>query len=145
MHCPIRSFLVGILLSVLPSSLLAQVNPFQGIYVGRALIRVSGHGYLPRYYPARMTVLPDGHSIIFATQLSNDVSNRVFKGGFTNNVFEGFSRGRFNVKIYNWAVRCKITFIRNEARINMDSVDRPPGYVEDPREDKPLIFYRVRS
>jgi hypothetical protein len=92
-----------------------------------------------------MTVLPDGHSIIFATQLSNDVSNRVFKGGFTNNVFEGFSRGRFNVKIYNWAVRCKITFIRNEARINMDSVDRPPGYVEDPREDKPLIFYRVRS
>ena len=123
---PIRFLPVGSLLAVLPSSLLAEVNPFQGIYAGRALVRMSGHGYQPEYFPARLTVLPDGHSIVYATQLPNSVANRVFKGKFNHNVFEGFSRGRYNVNTYNWAVRCKITFIRNEARINMDSVNRPP-------------------
>jgi hypothetical protein len=141
----IRFLLIGILLTALPSAILAQANPFQGIYAGRLLVRASSRGYQPDYYPSRMTVLPDGHSIFITTQLSNSVATSVIRGSFKGNLFEGSSAGRLNVRVYTGAGTCKITFIRNEARIETNSAHLPPGYVHDPREDKPQIFYRIRS
>jgi hypothetical protein len=141
----VRFLLIGILVNALPSSMLAQVNPFQGVYAGRLLVRAASRGYQPYFYSSRMTVLPDGHSIIITTQLPNSVATSVIRGSFNGNLFEGVSRGRFNPPNYNQACTYKIRFVRNEARINPNSVHKPPGYVHDPREDEVIIFYRVRS
>ena len=141
----IRVFVIGILLTVMPSEILAQSNPFQGVYAGRLLYRILGRGYKPDFYPARMTVLPDGHSIIITTQLPNSVATVAIRGSFNGNQFEGSTRGRFNFGTYGWACTYKISFIRNKARINANSAHTPPGYVHDPREDEVRIFYRVRS
>ena len=88
----------------------------------------------------------DGHSILFTAQLPNSVATWVMRGNFNGNVFEGFTRGRFNLSNYNWAVRSKIRFLRNEARIEgSDSVHKPPGFVHDPREDEVLVSHRILS
>jgi len=121
----------------------AEANLFQGVYEGRSLVRVNNSA--PDYFPARMTVFPDGHSILMTIQIPGYVSTSVIKGSFKGNVFEGSARGRFNGVIYNCAGTCNITFLGNEARIHGNSAHRPVGYVHDPREDKALVFYRGRS
>jgi hypothetical protein len=141
----VRFLLIGILVTALPSAMLAQVNPFQGVYDGKLLIRAASRGFQPYFFPSRMTVLPDGHSILLTTQLPNSVSTVAIRGSFNGNLFEGLARGRFNPPNYNQACAYKIRFIRNEARINANSIHKSPGYVHDPREDETLIFYRVRS
>lgn len=145
MHSSIRLLLVGILLTVMPSAILAQSNPFQGVYAGRLLYRALSRGYKPDFYPARMMVLPDERSIIITTQIGNTVATVAIRGSFNGNQFEGSTRGRFNFGAYVGACTYKIRFIGNEARINANSAHRPPGYVHDPREDEVRILYRVRS
>jgi len=140
-----RFLLIGILLTALPSAILAQSNPFQGVYAGRLLIRLSSRGYQPDYYPARMTVLPDGHAVIITAQIIHYVTTSAIRGSFIGNVFEGSGPGRYNLGVYNGGGSCKITFIRNEARIITKSDQLPPGYVHDPREEKAQVFYRIHS
>lgn len=87
----------------MPSAILAQGNPFQGVYEGRLLVKLAGLSDPPEFYPSRMTVLPDGHSIILTTQVRNHVSTTVIRGSFSGNLVEDAStmslmRGRRAVK-----------------------------------------------
>ena len=74
-----RYLLVGFLLTVSAPAILAQSNPFQGIYAGMLPIGLSSRGFKLSDYPARMTVLPAGHSIILTAQLPGNVSNQVLR------------------------------------------------------------------
>src|ERR1700686_1019566 len=114
MRWSVRFLLIGILVTALPSAMLAQVNPFQGIYAGRLLVRAASRGFQPYFYSSRMTVLPDGHSIIITTQLPNSVATVIIRGSFNGNLFLGATRGRFNPPNYDQACTYKIRFIRNE-------------------------------
>jgi hypothetical protein len=144
MFCSIYLWLFGPLLILIPSSILAQANPFQGVYSGRFEVKMPSRNFRPDFVPSRMTVLPDGQSILITAQLPGDVvSSWALKGSFNGNLFEGVTRGRLNVNVYNWAMHYKIRFLRNEARIEEYHPLNPPlGYVQDHNVQ---IFYRVRS
>jgi hypothetical protein len=138
----IRFLLHGILLTFIPSTVLAQANPFQGIYAGRMRVTIANQGGRTDFYPARMTVLPDGHSIIISAQLPHSVATWVVTGSFKGNLFQGSTRGRFNGNNYNWANNYQINFVRTEARLTGGPVNLLPG---QHRQRIPLIFYRIRS
>jgi hypothetical protein len=139
----IRFLPIGILLIFIPSAVLAQDNPFQGIYAGRMRISIANRGAgQPDFYSARLTVLPDGHSIIITAQLPNSVSTWVCKGSFNGNLFEGSTRGRFNGSDYVYANHYEIRFLQNEARLTGGPINPLPG--QHPQRI-PIIFKRIRS
>jgi hypothetical protein len=126
----------------------AETCAYQGIYEGKELFRVDGQA--PAYFPSRLTVLPDGHSIIVTSQIVGKsgkeyIITRAATGNFTGNVFTGFTRGRFNLGSYGWSGTYLIGFVGNQARVKYESTNRPSGYVEDPREAQERIFYRTKS
>jgi hypothetical protein len=136
-----RCLLTGIMLTVFPSAILAQGNPYQGIYAGKMKIVVVE---LKRndFFPARLTVMPDGHSILLTVQTPDGAPNWVIRGNFTGNLFVGASRGRFNATNYVYANNYQIRFVRDEARLTGGPVHPGPGIVPI---TIPLIFHRVRS
>lgn len=112
----------------------AATNPYQGVYIGTIIF--FNTSYPNRLFPcsARMTVMPDGRSVFLTSQLpmNGGVLNIVAEGGFKGNLFEGSSRGRFNLLNYTLGTNFKIRFLHNEAIMLSN---RPPNY----------IFYKVRS
>jgi hypothetical protein len=141
-------FFLGLLIAAAPAMVLAQNCRYQGIYEGKALIRVNGQP--PAYFPSRLTVLPDGHSIIATSEVivplgAKYISTSVLRGSFDGNVFIGSARERFNVAVHQYASTVKIRFIGNQARLIDSSATLPAGYVHDPREDQERIYYRIRS
>lgn len=138
----IRFLVIGILLTVLPSAISAQVNPYQGIYAGRMRVTIANRGAQTDFYPARMTVLPDGDSIIITAQLPPSVATWVLRGSFKGDLFEGSTKGRFNGDNYNWANNYQIRFLRNEARLTGGPVNLLSGQT---RQRIPLVLYRIRS
>jgi hypothetical protein len=139
---------IGLLLSAAPATVSAQTCPYQGIYEGKGLMRVDGQA--PAYFPMRFTVLPDGHSIISTSEITGRLGRKymstgVCRGSFVGNVFTGSSRERFNLSIHQYSGTTRIRFIGNQAHVSYSSNFIPPGYVHDPREDREIIFYRIRS
>jgi hypothetical protein len=117
MRRTIGSFLLGTLLTLISTAIFAQDNPFQGVYVGTKTVNMANHAFRTEHFPSRMTVLPDGHSILITTQLPGVVMTVAIIGTFQDNIFEGSSRGRMNGATYIWATNFKIRFVRNEAII----------------------------
>jgi hypothetical protein len=69
---------------------------------------LGNRGFRQDYYPSRMVVLPDGHSIIITIQLPGAVTSLAISGNFKGNLFEGSSRARLNAgRVYNWAANYK--------------------------------------
>lgn len=139
---------IGLLFAATNATVLAQTCPYQGIYEGKELIRVDGQA--PAYFPSRLTVLPDGHSIIVTSEIYGRlgrkyISTGVLRGSFEGNVFTGSSRERFNLSLHQYSGTTRIRFIGNQARVNYSSNTLPAGYIHDPREDQARIFYRIRS
>jgi hypothetical protein len=136
--------LVGLVLTSLSPIASAQANPFQGIYAGKARIALGNRGFHQDYYPSRMIVLPDGHSILVTTQLPGAVTSSALSGNFKGNLFEGSSRARLNAgKVYNWATKVKIRFVGKEAIVeDVIVINPPPGYVH---LNEVQVFYRIRS
>jgi hypothetical protein len=97
----------------------AAKNPYQGVYIGTIVL--TNTSYPGRLFPssARMTVMPDGHSMFLTTQLpfNSGVLNMVAEGGFNGNLFIGSSRGRFNLLNYVLGINFQIRFVHNEAII----------------------------
>jgi hypothetical protein len=136
--------LVGLVLTSLSPIASAQANPFQGIYDGKARIALGNRGFHQDYYPSRMIVLPDEHSILVTTQLPGAVTSSVISGNFKGNLFEGSSRARVNAgKVYNWGARVKIRFVGKEAIVeDVIVINPPPGYVH---LNEVQVYHRVRS
>ena len=70
-----RSFsplVIGLLFAAATAPVTAQICPCQGIYEGKELIRVNGQA--PAYFPTRLTVLLDGHSIIETSEITGRLS-----------------------------------------------------------------------
>ena len=80
---------VGFLLTVSASVILAKVNPYQGVYKGNKAVELADLGYKPALFPSTLTVLPDGRSIIIASQLPNNVLTRVISGRLHRKYFRG--------------------------------------------------------
>jgi hypothetical protein len=138
-------FSVGLLFAGNPLTSPAQSNPFAGVYAGEMRTCAASTGCKPLLYPARLTLLPNGKSIIITEQLQNSVATTVIEGAFKGNIFEGFSRGRFNPPNYIWSARYRIRFSRNQARIEeAKGPHEPPGFKDNPGA-KRSVFYRVRS
>jgi hypothetical protein len=78
-----RCLFVGFQLTVSASVTLAEANPYQGVYKGNKAVELADLEYKPELFPSTLTVLPDGRSIIIASQLPNDVLTRVIRGSFT--------------------------------------------------------------
>jgi hypothetical protein len=140
--------LIGLLFAATTAAISAQTCPYQGIYEGKELIRVDGQA--PAYFPTRLTVLPDGHSIIGTSEITGRlgrkfISTGVIRGSFEGNVFTGSTRERFNLSVHQYSGTIRIRFIGNQARVNYSSNYIPPGYIHDPREEQERIFYRIRS
>src|ERR1700730_2401878 len=112
----IRCVLIGLSVTAAPSAILSQGNSYQGVYTGNNAVEWADQGYKPAFFPSTLTVLPDGHSIIITSQLPNNVLTRVIRGNFTGNIFEGQTRGRFNLAVYDYETYYKIRFVGNEAR-----------------------------
>ena len=89
-----------------------------------------------------MTVLPDGHSIIFTTQAGNYVQSVLIRGNFYGDLFEGSTQGRMNFLLYNYSATYKIRFVRDEARI--EDVFTPNGVIPNGHHTV-RIFHKVRS
>jgi hypothetical protein len=103
---------------------------YQGVYTGNKAVEMGDQGYKPSFFPSTLTVLPDGHSIIITSQLPNNVLTSVLRGSFAGNIFEGRTRARLNLAVYNYGTYYKIRFVGNEARIEKDLTINPPeGYV----------------
>jgi len=139
---------IGLLSAGTTATVSAQTCPFQGIYEGKELIRVNGQP--PAYFPTRLTVLPDGHSIIATSEITGRrggkfMSTGVVRGSFEGNVFTGSTRERFNLSVHQYSGTVRIRFIGNQARVNYSSNTIPAGYIHDRREDQERIFYRIRS
>ena len=146
--CRSLSLVIGLLFAATTAPVGAQTCPYQGIYEGKALMRVDGQA--PAYFPSRFTVLPDGHSIIGTSEITGRlgrkyISTGVIRGSFERNVFTGATRERFNLSIHQYSGTTRIRFIGNKAHVSYSSDYLPPGYIHDPREDQELIFYRIRS
>lgn len=142
----LHPFLIGFLLAGIPLTGLPQSNPFQGVYDGEMWTAAASTGFKAVLYPARLTVLPDGNSIIITEQLHNSVATIVIKGEFKSNLFEGFTRGRFNPPNYVPSAHYRIRFNRHEARIEeIQSTYKPPGFDDSASHAKHPVFYRVRS
>jgi hypothetical protein len=126
----IRRMITGISLTAAPLATLSQGNPYQGVYTGNKAVEMGDQGYKPSFFPSTLTVLPNGHSIIITSQLPNNVLTSVLRGSFTGNIFEGRTRARLNLAVYNYGTYYKIRFVGNEARIEKDLTINPPeGYV----------------
>ena len=139
---------IGLLFAATTAMVSAQTCPYQGIYEGKELIRVDGQA--PAYFPSRLTVRPDGHSIIVTSEIYGRlgrkyISTGVLRRSFEGNVFRGSSRERFNLSVHQYSGTTRIRFIGNKAHVSYSSDYLPPGYIHDPREDQELIFYRIRS
>jgi hypothetical protein len=148
MYRALSLLVIGLLFAATSAAVSAQTCPYQGIYEGKALIRVDGQP--PAYFPARFTVLPDGHSIIGTTEITGRLGRKymstgVSRGSFVGNVFTGYNRERFNLSIHQYSGTIRIRFIGNQARVSYSSNTLPPGYIHDPRESREQIFYRIRS
>jgi hypothetical protein len=118
-----------------------QKNPYQGVYVGTQRYKDMGNGTMYDC-TSRLTVMPDGHSIIISTQLPNSsISNEVVEGSFNGNMFVGASRGRLNGIQYIYGYNYWIRFVGNQARMTGKPVNPevPGGGPAD------WIFYRIRS
>lgn len=139
-------FSVGLLLAGNPLTSPAQCNPFEGVYAGEVWTAASSTGFKPLLYPARLTVLPDGKSVIITEQLHNSVATTVVEGAFKGNLFEGYCRGRFNPPNYVWSARYRIRFSPNQARIEeVKAMHPPPGFEDNSSYAKHPVLYRVRS
>ena len=141
-------FVIGLLFAAATATVSAQTCPYQGIYEGKDLIRVNGQA--PAYFPSRLTVLPDGHSIIVTTETyvrlgAKYISTGVLRGSFEGNVFTGSNRERFNLSVHQYSGTARIRFIGNQARVMYSSNTIPAGYIHDPREGQERIYYRIRS
>jgi hypothetical protein len=141
-------FVIGLLFAATTATVSAQTCPYQGIYEGKELIRVDGQA--PAYFPTRLTVLPDGHSMIGTSEITGQLGRKylstgVIRGSFEGNVFTGSTRERFNLSVHQYSGTIRIRFIGNQARVMYSSNTLPAGYIHDPREGKERIFYRIRS
>ena len=139
---------IGLLFAATTAMVSAQTCPYQGIYEGKELIRVDGQA--PAYFPSRLTVRPDGHSIIVTSEIYGRlgrkyISTGVLRRSFEGNVFRGSSRERFNLSVHQYSGTTRIRFIGNQARVMYSSNTIPAGYIHDPREEQERIFYRIRS
>jgi hypothetical protein len=120
----------------------AQTTAYQGIYAGKAEMYIVNRG--DAFYPARLTVLPDGHSILLTMQLPNAVTSIAIKGSS----FEGESRERLNArKVYNWGTKYTIEFVGDEARMHSTVINPPLEYVvhQKAHEGKVSVFHRISS
>jgi hypothetical protein len=126
-----------------PTTNAGRANPYQGVYAGKILVALANRGFKTEFCPSRMTVLPDGHSIVITTQIPSGVSSGVIRGSFNGNLFEGSEAGRINFQTYNYAANYTIRFLRNEARIEkIITPSRDKGHLV---HQTVQIFYRVRS
>jgi hypothetical protein len=138
----------GLLFVASTATVLAQSCPYQGIYEGKTLMRVDGQA--PAYFPTRLTVLPNGHSIIGTSEIYGRLGRKyivtaVIRGSFNGNIFTGSTRDRFNLSVHQYSGTTKIRFIGNQAHATGSSDFIPAGYIHDPREDQETIYYRIRS
>jgi hypothetical protein len=119
-----------------------QKNPYQGVYSGTQRHKnTEGDGTVYNC-TTRMTVMPDGHSILISAQVPfSGVINEVVEGSFNGNLFLGQSRGRLNGFNYIYGYNYSIRFVGNQARMTGKPVNPlvPGGGPEN------WIFYRVRS
>jgi hypothetical protein len=144
---PLSLLFIGLLFAAAPATASHQTCPYEGIYEGKALVRVDGQA--PAYFPSRLTVLSDGHSIIVTSEVTGRlghkyISTSVLRGSFDGNVFIGSSRERFNLRVHQYSATTRIRFIGNQARLIDSSNTIPDGYIHDPREDQERIYYRIR-
>jgi hypothetical protein len=99
---PLSLLFIGLLFAAAPATASHQTCPYEG----KALVRVDGQA--PPYFPSRLTVLSDGHSIIVTSEVTGRlghkyISTSVLRGSFDGNVFIGSSRERFNLRVHQYS------------------------------------------
>jgi hypothetical protein len=134
--------LLGSLLWATALTAWAGLNSYKGIYVGTIYTADADEGDRVYACPARITVFPDGHSIIITKQLRQTILTTVIQGSFNGNLFSGATRGRINLLNYNYGSYYWIRFIGKEARVTGGPINPIPTAVSPTAT---TIFRRERS